>query len=309
MFRGWCRSLTLTLLDTHDEERRPLVKGWRSKGGDLPVVLSNASDVEEHIPGRASPHRIVVHPTPGEYVAVVWKSPIDGNIRAQGHVVHVHPGCGNGIAWWIEHRHADQAGILAEGKIAPDQEARVPARNLNVAKGDLLILAVDANGDHSCDLTEVSLDITQPGNSAQEWNLANDVADTILDANPHADRLGNKDVWSFVKGPTRPVVGGESAIAIIPGESVLARWQEVVIDPARQDEAAKFAEKVQKLLAGPATEQRVCIGSAPLRATDFRGRPFASRPGPFETGRRCKAGRTFRTRRVAIWNRFGGEVH
>ncbi len=241
-----------TLLDTHDEERWPSVKGWRSKEGELPVVLSNSSDVEEHIPGRASPHRVVMHPMPSEYVAAVWKSPIDGNVHVQGHVVHVHPGCGNGIAWWIEHRHADHAGVLVEGKIGPAQEARVPARNLNVAKGDLLIIAVDANGDHSCDLTEISLNITTPGNPAQEWDLSKDVADHILDANPHADRLGNKDVWSFVKGPTRPVIGGDPGGAVIASESMLGRWREAVIDPARQDEAAKLAIQAQKLLAGPA---------------------------------------------------------
>jgi hypothetical protein len=233
------------------DNQKPAINGWRSKGAELPVLFSNSSDTEEHIPGRASPHKVVVHPTPTEFVAAVWKSPVDARVRVAGKIVHAHPNCGNGVAWWLERRRADRAGVLAEGQIDLGGEAQVPAKILNIAKGDLLILAIDArNGDHSCDLTEIALTITETDKPGRTWDLAGDVADNVLDGNPHADKRGNKEVWSFVKGPSRPVGKGATPGTIIPADSVLGRWREAASDPARQAEAAKLAEQVQALLAG-----------------------------------------------------------
>jgi hypothetical protein len=70
--------------------------------------------------------------------------------------------------------------------------AKPADRLLQVEKGDLLILAVDArNGDHSCDLTEIALTIAESEKPARVWDLAADIADTVLAANPHADKHGN----------------------------------------------------------------------------------------------------------------------
>src|SRR6516165_4051854 len=91
-----CNSRCLT-------RRRPRTSsGWRCKGVDLPVVVTNASDKLELIPGKLPPHRVAVHPTPKEFVAVAWQSPIVGKVTVVGRIVHAHPACGNGIAWWLE---------------------------------------------------------------------------------------------------------------------------------------------------------------------------------------------------------------
>ena len=238
-------------------DQRPGINGWRGKGADLPVFLSNASDTEEHIPGRASPHKIVVHPMPGEFVAAVWKSPIEGVIRISGNVAHAHPNCGNGVAWWVEHRRGDgRAGVLAEGAVELGGAANVPAKTVKVAAGDLIVFAIDAkNGDHSCDLTEISLTISEVEKAGRSWDLAGDIADHILDGNPHADRLGNKEVWSFVKGASRPT--DLAAAAVIPATSILARWRDAAGDPARLGETTKLGDAVQGLLVGarPAKEK------------------------------------------------------
>ncbi len=252
-------TLPLELLTEKDvaDKQKLAINGWRSKAGDLPIALSNSSDVEEHIPGRASPHKVVVHPMPTEFVAATWTSPIEGSVRVQGKVSHAHVGCGNGIAWWLERRHADRANVVAEGTVAPGGETELSPRTLSVSKGDLLILAIDAKDrDHSCDLTEISLNITDPDKPAQTWDLAGDVADKILEGNPHADKLGNKDVWSFVKGPTRPLLASASLGAAIPGNSILGRWRRAASDPAKRSEAEKLAHQFQLLLVGspPARE-------------------------------------------------------
>jgi hypothetical protein len=243
-------AVALELLDEKapTDIKKPAINGWRRKGADLPILLTNASDTAEQVPGKVAPHKVTVHPSPTEFVAAVWKSPMVGGVRVGARVAHVHPACGNGVAWWLEHRRADQAAVLADGVLDVGGEAKSPAKALQVEKGDLLILAVDArNGDHACDLTEISLTVTAMDKKDGVWDLATDVADTVLDGNPHADKHGNKEVWSFVRGPSKPV----GKAAVIPPGSVLGRWREAAADPARQADAVKLAEQVQTLLTGP----------------------------------------------------------
>jgi hypothetical protein len=240
-------------------EQRPAINGWRRKGTDLPALLSNASDKTENIPGKIGPHKVCVHPTPSEFVAAVWNSPLEGSVRIAAKITHVHPACGNGVAWWIEHRHADKATVLGEGVLDLGQEFTVPPRNLKVAKGDRVLLVVDArDGNHVCDLTEISFTLTETEKAKLVWDLAADIADNIHDGNPHADKQGNKDVWSFVKGPARPVGKGPASSGKIPGGSVLGRWRDAAADPARQAEAGKLAGEVRALLTGtrPAQEKQ-----------------------------------------------------
>ena len=247
------------------DNSKPAINGWRKKGADLPALVTNASDTLEHIPGNASPHGVMVHPTPTEFVAVAWKSPITGNIRIQARITHAHPACGNGVAWWLEQRHGERAAMFAEGALEVGGEAKYGDRAggtfqgdkiRKVEKGDLILIAVDAkNGDHSCDLTDISLNITQTDAPGQRWDLAGDVADRVLAGNPHADKYGNADAWSFVKGPTRSVTAEPAPI--VPIDSVLGRWRAAALDPARHDEASKLAEQAERVLSGtrPAAEK------------------------------------------------------
>ncbi|WP_020475629.1 DUF1592 domain-containing protein [Zavarzinella formosa] len=228
---------------------KSVINGWRFKGADLPILISNSSDTVQRIPGTMSPHRVAVHPTPKEFVAVSWKSPVTGTMRISPRISHVHPVCGNGVAWWLEHRRGDRASLVIDGVLDLGGEAKPGERALKLEKGDVLILAVDArNGDHTCDLTEINLTVTEADKPGRVWDLAADVADTVQQGNPHADKHDNKDVWSFVKGPTRPT--SKTAGPIIPAGSILGRWREVAVDPAKQQEAAALADQVQKLLTG-----------------------------------------------------------
>lgn len=226
------------------------INGWRKRGTDLPVLVTNASDTTEQIPGRVSPHGVAMHPTPGEFVAVAWTSPVAATVRVTGRVTHAHPACGNGVAWWLEHRRGDRAAARGEGTVDLGKEARPPVRTLKVDKGDILVLAVEArDGNHVCDLTEVGLTITEVDRPGRTWDLAGDVADSVHAGNPHADRQGNAAVWRFVRGAARGVKGG--TVAHVPPDSALARWREAAADPKRQAEAAKRAAEVEALLSGP----------------------------------------------------------
>src|SRR5262249_41647116 len=149
---------------------------------------------EEKVPGTVPPHKVTVHPTPTQLVAVAWSSPIDAAVRVKARVAHAHPPGGNGVAWWLEHRRGFRATALDSGTIDSGKQADAAPAELKVGKGDLIVLAVGArDGNHICDLTLVELTITETGDKGRAWDLAADVADNILEANPHADKLGNKD--------------------------------------------------------------------------------------------------------------------
>lgn len=248
------RQVPATPLDLLDEQaakndKHPDVNGWRRKGADLPVLVTNASDKVQQVPGKIAPHQVAVHPMPKEFVAVVWKSPVAGNVRVTSRITHAHPACGNGVAWWLEHRRGDRARVHAEGAVDRGGEAKPTPTNLKVDKGDSLILAIDArNGDHFCDLTEIALTIAETEAPSRTWDLAADIADTIHAGNPHADKHGNKDTWSFVRGPSRPIAKGTDAV--ITAGSALDRWRKAALDPAQQADVGKLAEQVQSVLSG-----------------------------------------------------------
>jgi hypothetical protein len=180
---------------------RPAVHIWRKKGIDIPCVLSNSSDKTELVPGGLLPHKVSVHPSPNEFVAITWKSPIAGSVRVAAQVTRLRPD-GNGVAWWIEYRRSGECFVLADGLLHPGGTATAQENVLNVEIGDLLMLAVDPrNGDHGADHTDISFTVTDLDNPARSWDLAADVADTLVAANPHADRQGSSGVWRFVRGP------------------------------------------------------------------------------------------------------------
>ncbi len=249
-------AVALELLEekTAPTPNRPAINGWRKKGTDLPVLVTNSSDKVEQIPGRIPAHGVGVHPMPKEFVAVVWKSPVAGNVKITAKVVHAHPACGNGVAYWLEHRRGDRAAVFAEGAVDLGGEAQPAAKTLKVEKGDSVILAVDAkDSNHICDMTEINFTITETEKPVRAWDLAKDIANTVHDGNPHADGHGHKDVWSFVRGPSRAL--GKGTRDIIPAGSLLGKWRDAASDPKRQDEAAKLAAQVQALLSGPRPAQ------------------------------------------------------
>jgi len=251
-------SVALQLLDDKvaNSDNRPAINGWRKKGTDLPILVTNSSGNVEQIPGRVAPHGVSVHPMPQEFVAIAWKSPIAANVRIAARVAHAHPACGNGVAWSIEHRRADRAAIVAEGAVDLGKSMTHKDTTLKVEKDDLLILAVDAkNADHVCDMTEIDFTVVEADKPSRTWNLSADIADNVLQGNPHADKHGTKDTWSFVRGPSR--AAGMTAGPVIPPGSLLGKWRDAALKSANAADMAKLATEVQALLVGqrPANEK------------------------------------------------------
>lgn len=229
----------------------PSIQGWQKDRGGVPQLVANFSDKVVMMPARAAGRAIMVHPSAKEHVAAVWVAPVNAMVRVQARVTHTDHRGGNGVAWRLEYRSGRRAWILGEGPIEPLGEVKLPARTFEVAKDDEIALVVDAkDGDHICDSTDISLVITETEKPQRVWDIAADMFPTgILGGNPHPDRHGNKGVWRFAYGPSRPL--GKCMNPAIPTRSLLGRWHAAVSDPARKDEVAKLADEVQALLSGP----------------------------------------------------------
>ncbi len=226
------------------------INGWRVKDQELPILLANSSDTAEAIPGNVAGKAVVVHPLPKEFVAVMWKSPIAGEVKISAKIQHAHPACGNGVAWFLEHRRGEKAGIFGEGSLRVGAEETAPDKTLKLEKDDYILLIVDAKDEnHVCDLTRIDLKLTEVEKPQRVWDLAKDLSGDILKGNPQADTHKNADVWSFVKGPSR--VTPKNAANAIPPTSVLGRWRTSAVDPKKKEDAQKLAIELEKLLSGP----------------------------------------------------------
>ena len=244
-------AVPLTLLDekTAKNDERSAINGWHKRGTDLPVLVTNSSDKPMEIPGRIPARGVGVHPMPKEFVAVTWTAPVATSASVRAKIVHAHPACGNGVAWWLEHRRGNRASVFGEGAVDLGGTAEPNPKTIKVEKGDVIILAVDAkNEDHVCDMTAIEFVVTGTEKPTSVWNLATDIAGAVQDGNPHADTHGNRDVWGFVYGPSRPL--GKSISNVIPPASLLGKWRDLASDPKRQVDARKLAEQVQALLSG-----------------------------------------------------------
>lgn len=229
---------------------RPAIQGWRPQSAEVPLLLANPTDTTAHVPGRISPHSVAVHPTPTEFVAVVWDSPITSQVQVSAKIAHAHPACGNGVAYWIEKQAAARSTVFAEGALELGKQTEV-VQQLTVAAGDKIILGVDARANnHVCDLTEIEFTVTEVGDKqGRVWNLAADVAANVTASNPHADGFGNKAVWSFVRGSAND--RQPNADAANTANSLLSRWRRVAGDPAKTEQANALATQLQTLLTGP----------------------------------------------------------
>lgn len=218
------------------------ITGWGSN--DTPLLVANAADKQVRIPGIMKPHSVAVHPSPTLRAAAGWRSPISGPVHVEATVTPAHPECGNGITWSLALRRGTTRQQLAAGAAQGAAEVKVgPFDRLAVHVGDVLSLSIGArDGNHSCDLTQVGLQITsQAEGNKQTWNLARDVSPNVQAGNPHPDSLGHADVWQFYTEPDVAAATGP----VIPAGSVLAKWQ------AADSKARRgLALDLQKLLHG-----------------------------------------------------------
>jgi uncharacterized phage-associated protein len=251
--------LTKKLLSTPDYS---FIQGWT--GDNALSVLANSSDQTAKTPGTMKPHSVATHPSPALASVIAWRSPLATSLSIHGSVQDAHTACGNGVTWALELRRGHTREVLSNGAT---EAAKVfdlgQHKDVRVQPGDVLALIIGPrDGNHICDLTAIDLTISD---GTHEWDLANDVSPDILAGNPHADRLGNKDVWHFLSQPEK-----NQPASTIPRESVLARWR----NSTSKEERSTLAKHVWQ---DPAMRTQLLAFNGPLLAGSLKSlRPSAS---------------------------------
>ncbi len=233
---------------THDVEGHEFIDGWDGPGH--PSLVANSSLQSVRIPGIVPPHSVMVHPTPTHFVAVGWRSPINGLVRVEVAVVDAHPEAGNGQTWSLNLQQGTERQRLAGAAMDHGTKVRPPPlEDVMVRKGDFLSLLIGPrDGDWACDSTRINLVVTETADPLRSWNLAGDVADDIHAGNPHPDRFGNQLVWYFFKGK----VGDYDELgAPMPNGSLLANWRAAMLK-ADGERADHLADRLTELLTSDA---------------------------------------------------------
>lgn len=228
--------------ETHDDHK--FIRSWGT--GKTPIVTANSSDTEVRIPGIARAHGITAHPSPTHFAAIGWQSPIDGLVQIEAQLSDAHPECGDGQAWFLQHRTHRKVGNLWKGLFGVGGSAKMEPKRISVRKGELISFILGPGGNYYCDLTEMNLTIGEVAGEKRKWDLAGDVSDDLLAANPHADRHGHEKVWHFYTGEMKNVNQNNGLLASVPAGSVLQQWRSET-DPVKR---ATLAARVQKLATG-----------------------------------------------------------
>ena len=220
------------------------VNGWGTSG--TPSVAANSSDTEVRIPGTARPHAVVAHPSPTQYVAVGWRSPIDGIVSVSARIADAHS-CGNGVEWWVQHRTSRKVGNLGHGDFGVNGSSEMTAKTVSVRAGEVIQLAIGPRqGNHSCDLTHVDMTITETGGGQLVWDVAGDISGNILDGNPLKDSHGHAGVWHFFSGNVADVTKASGGSMTVPAGSLLASWKA----EADTTKRAGLASRIEALATG-----------------------------------------------------------
>ncbi|MFP6700742.1 MAG: DUF1592 domain-containing protein, partial [Planctomycetaceae bacterium] len=235
---------------TKKTNSRKGITGWSAHSSDsLPMVVANSSDKNENIPGLAKAHSVAVHPTPTHYAGVGWQSPVDGVVRVEATIADAHFACGNGAEWLLQHRTAGKAGTLWQGEYELRGSATMTPTNVAVRTGEMLSFLVGPRkGEHTCDLTSITLVISEAGGAKRVWDLVRDVSPNLQAGNPHADNHGNQKTWHFYQGEMAKVHKGGSPILSVPPNSILAEW----LAEQNAGKRSELARRVQALATGAA---------------------------------------------------------
>lgn len=225
------------------------IRSWGT--GKTPNVSANSTDNQVRIPGIARPHGIIAHPSPTHFAAIGWQSPIDGLVTIEAQLSDAHPECGDGQEWFLQHRTHRRVGNLWKGRFGTGGSAKMEPKRLSVRKGELISFILGPGGNYYCDLTEMNLTISEADGEKRKWDLAGDVSDDLLAANPHPDRHGHSKVWHFYTGEMKSVNREDGVLTSVPAGSLLQRWQ-TETDAA---ERADLASQVQRLALGDRPEK------------------------------------------------------
>jgi hypothetical protein len=188
-------------------------------------------------------------------VVIGWKSPVVGKVALYGRIRDADVVSGDGVEWRIVHRRGDTRHTLASGDLPNGSDRKFEVGEVEdksslipVDAGDMLCLELHSKENNLCDISLVDWVISDQKGS-QVWDLAKDTVADLHETgtgqgNPHADRLGNSDVWYFFDNLESPA---------------LVRWHQTVREVALGKLDRSVLEQVamdyQDRLSRAATEE------------------------------------------------------
>jgi mono/diheme cytochrome c family protein len=199
---------------------------------------------------------------------------------------------------WLRAEEADRArrlkaaaakagSPLAAGEIPDGGEqdfGKLPER-VAVKAGQFLQLSVDPLKNHGADSTLVEWSIAEIGGKGRTWDLAADVLDDFLAANPHADSHGNKRTWWFLdaRGGQRPL---PESVRDVQGKPGLHAWRNgdtpsVFVNASKEPISVWTKLPARSVFVHPAADGRVALGwLSPIDgAVRISGRVKDAHPG------------------------------
>jgi hypothetical protein len=177
--------------------------------------------------------------------------------------------------------------VLADGAIADggaNEFGGAAGTALDVQVGQLIRLSVSPQGSHGADTTRVGLEIVEVDGPGR-WSLEADAIDDLLAGNPHADRLGRRDVWWFLDGrPGRGLL--PEPVRDLSGQAGLHVWRDgdtpSVFVNSRETPVAVWTElPPRSAFVHPASDGAVAIAwLSPIRGrVRVSGRVADAHPG------------------------------
>jgi len=174
---------------------KPSLFQWRGDA-DCPNCIANATGGEVGFGTIRMPAKsVAIHPGPATDVAVVWTSPIAGEVEITGKLADFDPNCGDGIAW--EARLSPVKGelkVLAKGTLPNGKALELAPKQpltATVAVGDRLAVVVKRNVEYTCDTTGVEFAVAS---KSRRWDFA---ADWLTSLPASAGRAGEWSVEEF----------------------------------------------------------------------------------------------------------------
>ena len=223
------------------------VNGWGSK--NVPIVLANSSDKDVELSGVLRPKSFAVRPTSTTAAVVGWRCPNDMRVRVDVMVQRLKDPIGKGALLAVDIQQGNISRRLVKGGAPPREHLflKLPLTNgdFTLKTGDVVKLSLLSLEPNDAGLVAVDITVTEVGvdpNIARRWNLVEDVSADILQENPHADRLGNLQVWHFFSEDYQRYAESPH----IPIGSVLAEWQ-----AADATNRSLRAAAVQRLMREP----------------------------------------------------------
>jgi hypothetical protein len=225
------------------------INGWGSF--QTPLLLANSSAEIVSFASLDIPARgVTVHPSKKLDSVVIWRSPVDAEIRIEGLVADLDKRSGNGVTWNLKRISSSRTTTLQRGTLQNGERYSIRLdQAIKVKRGDLISFVVSAGErDSEGDTTLIELRLAEVSGEMRSWDLGIDVIDRMLTGNPLPDGYDHQGVWNFCAREL-----AKPRELSVPAGSILAHWRLALVGSG---DYASVAGNLETFLTGPRSAQQ-----------------------------------------------------